>query len=66
MVVIGKISFSINLKASELIILKKLLLEIKEQKFGLFSEKVIDIEIYKNLVLKEKFVLEALNELKNQ
>ncbi|MBY0580252.1 hypothetical protein N3Z17_00725 [Candidatus Bandiella numerosa] len=65
MVVIGKISFSINLKASELIILKKLLLEIKEQKFGLFSEKVIDIEIYKNLAFKEKFVLDALNELKN-
>jgi hypothetical protein len=64
-VVIGKISFSINLKASELIILKKLLLEIKEQKFGLFSEKVIDIEIYKNLAFKEKFVLDALNELKN-
>jgi hypothetical protein len=63
--VIGKISFSINLKASELIILKKLLLEIKEQKFGLFSEKVIDIEIYKNLAFKEKFVLDALNELKN-
>ncbi len=65
MVVIGKISFSINLKANELIILKKLLLEIKEQKFGLFSEKVIDIEIYKNLAFKEKFVLDALNELKN-
>ena len=65
MVVIGKISFSINLKASELIILKKLLLEIKEQKFSLFSEKVIDIEIYKNLAFKEKFVLDALNELKN-
>lgn len=65
MLVIGKISFSINLKASELIILKKLLLEIKEQKFGLFSEKVIDIEIYKNLAFKEKFVLDALNELKN-
>lgn len=65
MVVIGKISFSINLKASELIILKKLLLEIKEQKFALFSEKVIDIEIYKNLAFKEKFVLDALNELKN-
>ncbi len=65
MVVIEKISFSINLKASELIILKKLLLEIKEQKFGLFSEKVIDIEIYKNLAFKEKFVLDALNELKN-
>ena len=65
MVVIGKISFSINLKASELIILKKLLLEIKEKKFGLFSEKVIDIEIYKNLAFKEKFVLDALNELKN-
>ena len=65
MVVIGKISFSINLKASELIILKKLLLEIKEQKFGLFSEKVIDIEIYKNLAFKDKFVLDALNELKN-
>jgi hypothetical protein len=64
-VVIGKISFSINLKASELIILKKLLLEIKEQKFCLFSEKVIDIEIYKNLAFKEKFVLDALNELKN-
>ena len=65
MVVIGKISFSINLKASKLIILKKLLLEIKEQKFGLFSEKAIDIEIYKNLAFKEKFALDALNELKN-
>ncbi|WP_236870344.1 hypothetical protein [Candidatus Bandiella numerosa] len=66
MLVVGKVSFNMNLKASELIILKKLLLEIKEQKFDVFSEKIIDIEIYKNLVLKEKFVLDALNEFKNQ
>jgi hypothetical protein len=54
-----------NLKSSGLTVLKKLLLEIKEQKFALFSEKIIDVEIYKNLTLKEKFVLDALNELKN-
>jgi hypothetical protein len=49
-----------RLRDTEVLRLKKLLQEIKEQKLNLFSEKILDVEVYKNLVLREKFVLDTL------
>ena len=48
------------MRDTEVLRLKKLLQEIKEQKLNLFSEKILDVEVYKNLVLREKFVLDTL------
>jgi len=54
------------LRDNEVLRLKKLLQEIKGQKFTLFAERILDVEVYKNLALREKFVLDTLNEFKNQ
>jgi hypothetical protein len=54
------------LKDEEVLRLKKLLQEIKGQKLNLFSEKILDVEVYKNLILREKFVIDTLGALKNQ
>ncbi|MFK7761016.1 MAG: hypothetical protein AB8B46_02690 [Candidatus Midichloriaceae bacterium] len=53
------------MKGDEVLRLKKLLQEIKGQKLNLFSEKVLDVEVYKNLSLQEKFVLDTLSMFKN-
>jgi len=54
------------LRDNKVLRLKKLLQEIKGQKLNLFSEKILDVEVYKNLILREKFVLDTLSALKNQ